>query len=260
MIKLIASDLDGTLLQNGAQQLDASVFDMIEKLNQQGILFVAASGRQYTNLRRLFAPVADKIAYICENGAQVMYQSSCIFKSVMDQNVCLSLMEDIWNQGQLEILASTVKGSYVQPKNENYLIHVRDEVKNDVVIMDDFREMKEEIIKLSYYDVNGICEEDNQFFYNRYHDQVQITIGGASWYDFTAPGTNKGTALNHLLNHLSLSIKDCCVFGDNLNDLEMLTLVEESYAMDNGREEIKAVSKHICKNVEESIYDIIRMK
>ena len=66
MIKLIASDLDGTLLQNGAQRLNPEVFDMIRTLKSHGILFTAASGRQYTNLRRLFAPVKDDIAYVAE--------------------------------------------------------------------------------------------------------------------------------------------------------------------------------------------------
>ena len=69
MIYLIASDIDGTLLQGGQTRLDPALFDVIERLEQHGIRFAAASGRQYTNLRRLFAPVADKIDYICENGS-----------------------------------------------------------------------------------------------------------------------------------------------------------------------------------------------
>ena len=72
MIHLIASDIDGTLLQGGQTRLDPALFDVIERLEQHGIRFAAASGRQYTNLRRLFAPVADKIDYICENGSLVI--------------------------------------------------------------------------------------------------------------------------------------------------------------------------------------------
>lgn len=54
MVKLIASDLDGTLLQNGARDVNPIVFDQIRTLKEHGILFAAASGRQYLNLRRLF--------------------------------------------------------------------------------------------------------------------------------------------------------------------------------------------------------------
>ena len=82
MIKLVASDLDGTLLLNGAQQLPEEIFPLIRELKKLGILFVAASGRQYPNMRRLFDPVADEMAFICENGAlavrneKVFYQDN----------------------------------------------------------------------------------------------------------------------------------------------------------------------------------------
>ena len=64
MIKLIASDLDGTLLQNGAQELTPRALDLIHRLTEKGIHFAAASGRQYANERRLFAPIRDEISYI----------------------------------------------------------------------------------------------------------------------------------------------------------------------------------------------------
>ena len=50
MIKLVASDLDGTLLLNGAQSLPEELFPLIKELKELGILFVAASGRQYANI------------------------------------------------------------------------------------------------------------------------------------------------------------------------------------------------------------------
>ena len=46
MIKLIASDLDGTLLRNGAQEVDPKVYDLIRTLKEKGVHFAAASGRQ----------------------------------------------------------------------------------------------------------------------------------------------------------------------------------------------------------------------
>ena len=69
MIRLIASDIDGTLLHNGAAEIDPVIFEEIHRLKQRGILFCPASGRQYHSLRRLFAPAADELTYLCENGA-----------------------------------------------------------------------------------------------------------------------------------------------------------------------------------------------
>ena len=62
MIRLIATDLDGTLLQNGAQSLAPEAISKIECLiTEHDILFVAASGRQYPNLCRLFGSAAKHI-------------------------------------------------------------------------------------------------------------------------------------------------------------------------------------------------------
>ena len=62
MIKLIASDLDGTLLQNGAQELTPRAIRLIREITQKGIHFVAASGRQYDNERRVFDEIKDEIS------------------------------------------------------------------------------------------------------------------------------------------------------------------------------------------------------
>ena len=64
MIKFIASDVDGTLIQDGSQRLQKRLFPLIRKLKDMGILFVAASGRQYPNLYRLFGPVQIGRAHV----------------------------------------------------------------------------------------------------------------------------------------------------------------------------------------------------
>lgn len=71
MIKLIASDMDGTLL-NTKGELPLQFFPLLKALWAKGILFVAASGRQYHNLLLHFGHVKDKIALLCENGAMVV--------------------------------------------------------------------------------------------------------------------------------------------------------------------------------------------
>ena len=78
MIKLIASDLDGTLLLNGAQKLPEDIFPLIRRLKEMGILFAAASGRQYNNMKRLFAPVVSDMAFICENGAVAFWKDELL--------------------------------------------------------------------------------------------------------------------------------------------------------------------------------------
>ena len=80
MPKLIASDLDGTLLQDHARRIDEQTLQLIERCLDAGISFAAASGRQYQNLRHLFAPVADRIDYVCENGCLVFAGNKLIHR------------------------------------------------------------------------------------------------------------------------------------------------------------------------------------
>lgn len=70
MIKMVCSDLDGTLLQYGKKLIEGEIFDEIRALHDRGILFCPASGRQYTSLRKLFAPVAD-VASTCARTARL---------------------------------------------------------------------------------------------------------------------------------------------------------------------------------------------
>ena len=87
MIRLIASDLDGTLLQNGAQVLSPEIFKLIPALKKKGIHFIAASGRQYANLRRLFALLQDEISYIAENGSLCVHEGKVVSSGQIDRGL-----------------------------------------------------------------------------------------------------------------------------------------------------------------------------
>lgn len=77
-IKFIASDMDGTLLdENG--QLNPEFFAVFEQLEQRNIRFAAASGRQYYSLRDTFEPIKDRMIFIAENGTLVMYQDKELY-------------------------------------------------------------------------------------------------------------------------------------------------------------------------------------
>ena len=68
MIKLIASDIDGTLVPEGAHKLNPEYHNIIRELDDVGIKFCACSGRQFNSMLELFEPVADRMFFICENG------------------------------------------------------------------------------------------------------------------------------------------------------------------------------------------------
>ena len=95
MIKLIASDLDGTLLYGRDNTVSEEMFELIREMKRRGIIFAAASGRQYHNLKKLFAPVWQDMAFICENGAAVFYQDKIIAEQVVPKE---QLLELVYNQ------------------------------------------------------------------------------------------------------------------------------------------------------------------
>ena len=75
MLKLICSDVDGTLVPDGGHELNPEYFSQIRRLKKAGILFAAVSGRSYSSLEKLFAPVIDDILFICDNGARTIYRA-----------------------------------------------------------------------------------------------------------------------------------------------------------------------------------------
>ena len=124
MTRLIACDIDGTLLLNGAVEIPGEIFRQIDRLEGKGILFCPASGRQYSSLRKLFAPVADRVPYLCENGAVIYGPGSpgpVLGKTVMDRALAEELCREIIALSGVEVLISGANTSYVCPKRDDLL-------------------------------------------------------------------------------------------------------------------------------------------
>lgn len=80
-IKLIACDMDGTLLDERSQ-VPPETFDLVRALDAVGIRFVAASGRRYDTLRAFFESVADRMDFVASNGAQVFVRGKLVDREV----------------------------------------------------------------------------------------------------------------------------------------------------------------------------------
>ena len=69
-MKLIVSDLDGTLLKSGERQLNRNIISSIEYILANNVSFAVASGRTYVELKKFFAPFENDIYFIANDGAQ----------------------------------------------------------------------------------------------------------------------------------------------------------------------------------------------
>lgn len=257
MIKLIASDLDGTILFNGAQVLPEGLCQKIKELTERGIIFVAASGRQYANLRRLFAPVADDIAYICENGCMVFYKGQKLFKAELDHALGQEMLQAIMAKDTAEVLLSGENTSYLQPKQESYRVLVEDIVKNNVTVVDDIMNTPETYFKISLYEEQGI-EDSFSYWKEKFGGRAAVVTSGYDWLDMMPEGINKGTALHVLLKHTGIAASECLAFGDNYNDIEMLKTAGISCTVNTGKDAVKKICDYCTDTVENALEKILR--
>ena len=117
MIKLIASDLDGTLLQNEAQELTPRAIELIRALTQKGVHFVAASGRQYANERLLFHEIKDDISYIAENGSLCIHQGKVISRGLIEDDLAYRILRELKKEPGFEIVVSREDTCLIENNN-----------------------------------------------------------------------------------------------------------------------------------------------
>lgn len=249
MIKLIASDLDGTILLNGAQSVDKSMIEVIDELVDRGRIFAPASGRQLVSLKRLFEPISDKLLFISENGALVKYRGETLVKNAMDRQLAMDIIDDVISVPNCEVLVSGENTAYIKPKSEEYLYRMTKVVNYATTIVEDFKDIKEDILKVAVCDMSGI-DNSKEHFFEKWKGKAAPTVSGSLYMDFMDLSVSKGGAIKQIQEKLGISPEECMVFGDNFNDIEMLDAVVHSYVMKTAVPEVKKHGRYTAENVE----------
>ena len=94
-IRLIVTDIDGTLGPVNTDRINEEYYEVIRSLQKRGIIFGGASGRSYYALNQLFAPVADKMIFLSDNGARGVYQGKELFAVPMSLEECREVVKDV---------------------------------------------------------------------------------------------------------------------------------------------------------------------
>ena len=200
MIKLIASDLDGTLLQNDAQELTPRAVELIRSLTQKGIRFVAASGRQYDNERRLFAGIEDQISYIAENGSLCIHQGKVISRGIIPDELAYRIIHEIKKEPGYEIVVSREDTCLIEGNNPEFVDLIVNVMHNTTQIVDDITKVKGPFLKVAI--ANTISHDLGSYLrhlQDMFAPAVKVVTSGNIWIDFIVPGYNKGTALEELM-------------------------------------------------------------
>ena len=182
MIKMVSSDLDGTLLTGGSQTIPEEIFSLIKELKDMGILFVAASGRQYANMRNLFLPVRDDMAFISENGGLAIQNEKLLYCDSFDKDLVMEIIEAIHEKKDAEFSCSTKDFYYIMPKTEHYRHLMVEEVKNQCRIIESLDEITDPCMKVAVYERNGMTEESIRYWKERFGDRCTVVtwicVGG----------------------------------------------------------------------------------
>ena len=256
-IRVIASDFDGTILKDGAQEVDSGYFPLIRALKERGIFFIAASGRQYGNLRRLLKPVADEIGYICENGALIAQGDRVLCQREIDRRLVFSLIEDAKKVEGARMLVSCAEASCVLPEDPGFITLLRERVKNTVKVYGSFQQITEPIIKMALYWAEGIPELWEEWFQEKYGRTLNVADGGGGWLDFTGRDVDKGSALSWLAARQGFELEEVLSFGDSGNDIGMLRAAGLSYAMNTAKPEVKACADRECALVSDVLRAVL---
>lgn len=260
MIKLIASDVDGTLIKDSTPDLYVEMVEAIRKLKEKGILFCAASGRQYPSLRNVFRDVADEIAYIAENGAHICYQNKNISVTPMKREHIEGILKMLRPYyGEYETVISTAGGSLVESKNQEFIDLLTYGYHNTFRLVEDALQEKDEIIKIAVYHKGSIRKLGEKLFIPAWSDKVKACMAGEEWVDFMDLSVDKGNGLKILEDYLGIGREETMAFGDNNNDIGMMMAAGTSYAVETAVEEVKEAAGHICPGwKEKGVYQIIK--
>lgn len=256
MIRYVASDLDGTLLKKGAQSLNSEIFDLILMLKEKGIRFIAASGRQYDNLYRLFAPVQDEISYIAENGSLCVHSNEVVSRGLIDRELGLRIIEEIKKHPDFHCLLSCESTAYTDSTDQRFIDHMHNVIKYKIKEVPDLFDVKEPFLKLAVLDFHG-TNETEQIFKEKFSSEIKVVTSGNLWVDFIAPNANKGSGLSDITKHLGIPLEDGIAFGDQYNDIEMLRMAGIGYAMSDCAPGVEKYADLQTESVEKVLYTLI---
>lgn len=262
MIKLIASDVDGTLIQDSTPDLYPEMVQTIKKLKEKGILFCAASGRQYESLKNVFRDVAEEIAYIAENGAYIRYRHENISVTPMKREHVEGIMQMLRPYyGECETVVSTAQGALLESKNQDFIDLITYGYHNTFRLVEDVLKENAEIIKIAVYRKESIRELGESLFIPTWSSKVKACMAGEEWVDFMDRSVDKGKGLKLLEEYLGIGKEETMAFGDNDNDIGMMLAAGESYAVDTATDQVKAAAGNICPGWrEKGVFQIINTK
>ncbi|MGO2111915.1 MAG: Cof-type HAD-IIB family hydrolase [Pseudoclavibacter sp.] len=250
-IKLVAIDMDGTLL-DGSGELPDGLWDVLGALHARGIAVAPASGRQYASLRGLFERVSDGMVFVAENGSYVVRDGVELF----GRSISIETVRDAVRLGRdasaghadCGVVLCGKQSAYIERTDERFveaaMPYYLELARVPDLLADDGPLAHDEIVKVAVYDLAD-AQRNVLPVMQRLAD-AQVVLSSHHWVDVMVPGANKGVALRGLQDALGITRDQTMVFGDFRNDLEMLGEARFSVAMANAHPDVLEVATYVA--------------
>lgn len=270
MIKLVISDLDGTLLHHddnySSQSISQKNIDAINRLKDQGIHFAIATGRGKSYKEEVEKQLGHKVCYVGNNGQEVVLADDTL------------ISDEKFGANELHEVISVIK-SY--PDNLNLLTF--DETSQLYMLYSDrypFVYNEPLVRSRSFCDQMKLidsCLDLNKRHFGRFSllveprekelikqrliqdfgERYTIFSSDVDFIDLANPKISKGSGIVKLVEHFKINLDEIAVIGDEENDLSMFALTDHSYCMAHAMPHIQQKASHLVKSVAEMIESLV---
>lgn len=242
MIKLIVTDMDGTLL-NDQHEIHPDFWEIEKLLDNKGIMFSVASGRQFYNLESKFDRIKDRMLFFAENGTHVVHKGKDLYINPLDKSAALDFVRKGRELPETHLVLCGKNSAYIESKEDSFFNEISKFYKK-IEKVDDLTLVEDTFLKVTFCNFKGV-EENTYPHLEKYSNDYKVAIAANVFIDITSITANKGNAISGIQKELNISPEETLVFGDYLNDLEMMQNAKYSYAMKNAHPEIISASKFV---------------
>ena len=254
MIKLIICDLDGTLLPSGEKEINREIKNLIKLATEKGIKFVVASGRAYHELKSIFDDVSQELIFMPSDGALTVYREKTYYNKPLN----LSAVENVIKIAATEKPGIVFSGKYLSSymgEDKDFTSEIL--AKKHYMKVYNMADVEEDVYKLAFFG------EPKTSFVKKalsgtYTNMLKIICKSGGWTEFIAPGAGKELAAKCMMDTLKIAPREVAVFGNDTNDVGMLSLSPNSFYVENSHPEAVKAAKHETSDIVKTLSEIIR--
>lgn len=257
MVRLVCCDLDNTILFDKGGAVSREIFEIIGELKKKGVLFAVVSGRPVSDIIRFFAPVAEDIIIAAYDGAVVLYKGKPLVSRPIDRNVYMAFIDSLKARScglsVGEYIFYTLEDAYISDDSVLAEKALMDSVTmtGHIVKTSSPAEVTSPVYKFSLF--AGETNSDFEYVVRDWSSYLNNIYKGSQWCEFVSKDTDKGFAVNLIMERFGISRDEVMAFGDGINDIGMLSACDFSYAMASSCEDVKLSAAFVTDDVVRSI-------